>query len=223
MELVNETQRPPLALVFVMTFIIIAGAYLTTRMIDPAPALANKFYWYMARSAGITAYSLLSITVLLGISASSSIWDKLRLRKFATQMHQFSALLIMPFLFFHLWGLHQDTSVPFTWLTILVPFTDKYRPLFTGFGILTLYGFVLLIGTSYFREKIGVKVWRSIHYASFPMFLLVTLHGIFSGTDSKSEWAILIYTIPTILFVGLGLKRIRSKKQKAVHKQARQA
>ncbi len=214
MELVNETQRPPLILVFIMTALIIAGAYLTTRIVDPAPALANKFYWYMARSAGFTAYGLLSITVLLGVSTTSSIWDKLRLRRFVTQMHQFASLLILPFLFFHLWGLHQDTSIPFSWATILVPFTDQYRPLFTGFGILTLYGLVLIVVTSYFREKISVKAWRQVHYASFPMFILVTMHGILTGTDSTSEWAILIYLIPTTLFILLVLKRIRKSKQK---------
>ncbi len=210
MKVINERQQIPYAFSCVMVLIIIAGSYLVTRIVDPAPAVSNNFYWYMARSAGFTAYGLLSVAVLLGASASSGLWDRWKIRKLMTQMHQYAALLVAPFLFFHLWGLHQDTTVPFRWLTLLVPFLNKYRPISTGFGILTLYGGILLIVTSYFREKLSMKTWRTIHYASFPMFILVTLHGLFSGTDTGKLWTNLIYLVPTALFIVLVLNRFRS-------------
>ncbi len=209
MELMNERQRFPFAFACALTFLIIAVSYLITHIASPAPALSNRFFWYMARSAGMTSYGLLSLVVLLGVSTTSTFWDKWKLRKLMNQMHQYAALLIFPFLIFHLWGLHQDTSVPFRWLTLLVPFMDHYRPIPTGFGILTLYGMVVLMITAYARKHVGVKLWRTIHYASFPMFIMVTLHGLLAGTDSKSQWAMLVYLIPSSLFTLFVWKRLR--------------
>jgi sulfoxide reductase heme-binding subunit YedZ len=208
-ELLNERQRFPFGFACALTFFIIVGSYAAIHVVNPGQATANKFYWYMARSAGFTSYCLLSLAVLLGVSTTSAIWDKWKLRKLMTQMHQYAALLVLPFLFFHLWGLYQDASVPFGVFSLLIAFAAKYRPVYTGFGVLTLYGWLLLVITSYVREKMSAKVWRTIHYASFPMFILVTLHGLFTGTDSSRLWAVAIYLIPTILFIVLVMRRFR--------------
>lgn len=216
MELLDERQRFPFAFACVLAFFIIVGSYAAIHLVNPGQSTANKFYWYMARSAGFTSYCLLSLAVLLGVSTTSALWDKWKLRKLMTQMHQYAALLVFPFLFFHLWGLYQDTSVPFGVLSLLIAFAAKYRPVYTGFGVLTLYGWLLLVITSYLREKMSVKVWRTIHYASFPMFILVTLHGLLTGTDSSQLWAETIYLIPTLLFIVLVMKRIRSNNKKPI-------
>jgi predicted ferric reductase len=192
-----------------LTIFIVVGSYTAIHLMNPGQATANRFYWYMARSAGFTSYCLLSLSVLLGVSTTSALWDKWKLRKLMTQMHQYAALLVLPFLFFHLWGLYQDASVPFGVFSLLIPFAAKYRPIYTGFGVLTLYGWLLLVITSYVREKMSAKAWRTIHYASFPMFILVTLHGLLTGTDSRQLWATAIYLVPTILFIVLVMRRFR--------------
>jgi sulfoxide reductase heme-binding subunit YedZ len=206
-ELLTERQRFPFGVTFMLTFFIIVGSYTAIHVMNPGQATANKFYWYMARSAGFTSYCLLSLSVLLGVSTTSALWDKWKLRKLMTQMHQYAALLVLPFLLFHLWGLYQDTTVPFGVLSLLIAFLAKYRPFYTGLGVLTLYGWILLVITSYLREKMSAKVWRTIHYASFPMFIFATMHGLFTGTDSPHLWAAAIYLVPTILFIVLVLKR----------------
>ncbi|WP_303802606.1 ferric reductase-like transmembrane domain-containing protein [Alicyclobacillus macrosporangiidus] len=208
MELLNERQRFPFGLVCAVTIIISLGSFAAMHAANPGRSTVNKFYWYMARSSGFTSYWLLSLAVLLGVSTTSALWDKWKLRKLMTQMHQYAALLVLPFLFFHLWGLYQDTSVPFGVPELLIAFTAKYRPVYTGFGVLTLYGWVLLVVTSYIREKMPVKMWRTIHYSSFPMFILVTLHGLLTGTDSHRVWAVAVYLIPSMLFIVLVMKRL---------------
>jgi methionine sulfoxide reductase heme-binding subunit len=209
-ELLNERQRFPYTFALALAFFIILGSYVAVHVTHPSQAATNKFYWYMARSAGFTSYCLLSMSVLLGVSTTSSMWDKWKLRKLMTQMHQYAALLVFPFLFFHLWGLSQDTSVPFHLLSLLVPFEAKYRPVYTGLGVLTLYGWLLLIVTSYLREKLSVRVWRMIHFASFPMFIAVTIHGLMTGSDSAQHWAMVMYFVPTVLFVILVVRRMSS-------------
>jgi sulfoxide reductase heme-binding subunit YedZ len=218
MQLINERQYFPFSITCIAAAIVVGIAYLTTHFVDPAPALANKTYWYLERSAGFTAYGLLSIAVLLGISSSSSFWDKWKLRKLMTLMHQYASLLVFPFLFFHLWGLYMDKTVPFRITQLLIPFMSNYRTIPTALGVLTLYAWILLIVSSYFREKIGVKTWRTLHILSFPMFIAVTLHGLLSGTDSSRQWARLVYLIPTILFVVFLSMRIRKNKRITVQR-----
>lgn len=213
MELINEKQRFPFAFACVLAALIIGGSYLITTFVSPAPAAANRMYWYMTRAAGFTAYGLLSVSVLLGLSTTSKLWDKLKVRKLMTQMHQYTALLVVPFLCFHIYGLHQDTTIPFPWGSVILPFTASYRPFSTGLGVLTMYGWILIVVSSYIRERISVQTWRKIHYISLPMFVGVTLHGILTGSDSNAGWAELVYLVPTALFVVLLITRMRSTSQ----------
>lgn len=218
MQLINERQRFPLILAFIIAASVVGFSFFTTKVLNPPAATANTTYWYLERSAGFTSYGLLSIAVLLGASSSLSFWDRWNMRKLMTQMHQYASLLVFPFLFCHLFGLYMDKSVPTTIKNLLIPFTDNYRMIPVAFGILALYAWVMLIASSYFREKIGVRVWRTIHIISFPMFLSVTFHGVFSGTDSNKPWALFIYLFPTTLFVILCVKRMKKNRYKEVKK-----
>lgn len=200
MQLMNERQRFPFLVACLVAVLVIAIAFLTTHFVDPAPAVADKTYWYLERSAGFTAYGLLSLAVLLGVSSSSAFWDNWNLRKLMMQMHQYTSLLVFPFLFFHLWGLYMDKSIPFTVARLLIPLASSYRPLPATLGVLTLYAWLLLIISSYFREKIGVKAWRSIHILSFPMFVFATFHGLLTGTDSSKHLVLVVYLVPSVLF-----------------------
>ncbi|MFA6587879.1 MAG: hypothetical protein WCT08_02300 [Patescibacteria group bacterium] len=37
------------------------------------------------------------------------------------------------------------------------------------------------------------RFWRIVHYLGFPMFVLLFLHGILLGTDTKQIWMQIIY------------------------------
>jgi sulfoxide reductase heme-binding subunit YedZ len=211
LELVNERQWPPLVVSGLFMFLMITGSYGLVHLMYNTQAETNQFYWYMERAAGFTSYELLAFTVLLGLSNTSAIWDKWKARKNVTQLHQFVSILLFAFVALHLWGLHMDRSIPFPWVKLLFPLTSSYRPVFTGFGVLSLYGVVVLIGSSWLRPQLGVKVWRAIHYMSLPMFVLVTLHGLLTGTDSTHGWAIFMYVIPSVVFAILLFRRIRTR------------
>ncbi|WP_273367643.1 ferric reductase-like transmembrane domain-containing protein [Alicyclobacillus herbarius] len=214
MEVINEHQRFPFKFFLVVTLAILVGSCLGVRWLNPGISAQNLFYWHMARSAGFIAYGLLTFGVLLGLSASSSLWDQWKLRKLITQLHQYMAAMVFPFLLFHLWGLRLDTTVHFTLLSLLVPFMSPYRPLATGFGVLALYTWLALIVTSYYRERIGVKVWRGIHYVSLPMFVVVTLHGLLTGTDTVHPAAKAVYAFALFVFLLLLWRRITHERQK---------
>lgn len=211
MEFVHEKQTAPAVLSFLVTFLVVAVSYVGLWLAYPGQAVVNRYYWYMTRAAGFTAYELLAITVLLGVSSTSALWDRWKLRKLVTQMHQYLPVLMAAFLFLHLWGLHFDRSVPFTWLSLFVPLQAPYRQFATGLGILSMYGVLILTLTSYVRRHIGSKVWRSIHLLSFPLFVVTTMHGLLAGTDAHTGWAFWLYGTPLALFAWLVALRVRKR------------
>ncbi|SIS50318.1 ferric reductase-like transmembrane domain-containing protein [Alicyclobacillus vulcanalis] len=215
MQLMAKPQRWPFVYTWIVILGIILASYGITVWTNPAPASANLTHWYMARSAGMTAYLLLWLTAFLGVTTTSGAWDKLKLRKLVTQLHQFSAMLVLPFVFFHLWGLYEDKTVPFTIPALLVPFADRYRPAAVALGVLSLYAWVLLVVTSYFRERLSAVAWRRIHMLAFPMFAAVTLHGLLAGSDSHTAWARLVYAVATCVLLAASVARWRKARQKA--------
>ncbi|WP_067922316.1 ferric reductase-like transmembrane domain-containing protein [Alicyclobacillus shizuokensis] len=212
MELVNERQTPALLSAGLFLFLMITGSYGLAHVLYHTQAGTNQFFWYMERAAGFTVYELLAASVLLGMASASGLWDRWRARKLATDLHQFIALFLLAFLALHLWGLHEDTTIPFSLQRLLLPFVSSYRPLPVALGVLGMYGVLVLILTSYLRPMIGPKVWRTIHYLSIPVFILVTLHGLLSGTDAGSHWALVLYSVPWALFLVLLVLRTRRRR-----------
>jgi sulfoxide reductase heme-binding subunit YedZ len=191
----------PLFVSCMLMLVLIFGSYGVGHLMYADQESLNQFFWAMERAAGLTAYGLLTVAVVLGTLTNSGIWNKWKLRNVMSQVHQFVALLFIPFLALHLWGLLQDKSVLFTWVQVLLPLQSTYRPIPVGFGILSLYGVLVLILSSALRRYIGGKVWRALHALSFPVFILVTLHGLLAGTDSARTWGLWLYGSGSAMFL----------------------
>lgn len=162
-----------------------------------AQALAgDPTLWYATRAAAISAYLLLSLTVVLGLlrstlrisrsGGSGSIW-------FLDEAHQFTALLAAGFVLLHLATLVLDPVVPFSLTNLLVPVGEPYQPLATTLGVFTLYTLAIVLLSSWFRGSLSYGFWRALHGVSFAAFALVTLHGLLDGTDSGQAWMRLVY------------------------------
>nr|NNM89465.1 hypothetical protein [Bacilli bacterium] len=214
MDKLEENQRSALLFTVVFTVIILVASVWITRVISPSVTQANMMYWLIDRSAGLISYELLSLSMILGLSMSSGLWDRFGRRNFAKQLHHFSTLLILPFLALHLIGLLGDASIPFTIANLLIPGSATYQPFLTALGSLSLYAVIALIASTYLRQRIGQKTWRTLHFLAFPTFLFVTIHGLWLGTDSHSLIGILLYVVPLAIIAGLVMERIDRAKSK---------
>ena len=56
-----------------------------------------------------------------------------------------------------------------------------------------MYGLVGVAGSFYVKRWIGQKLWRSIHFASFGVFVSSLVHGMWAGTDTGSPFMIGLY------------------------------
>jgi DMSO/TMAO reductase YedYZ heme-binding membrane subunit len=151
--------------------------------------MAEKSPWILARAGGIISYLLLFVSVVLGLFNSMRMLNRFVHPAGMVHLHKIISLLMLVFVTLHVVGLMLDSYLKVSIFESLVPFsTSQYKPLWTGLGTLAMYMAVAIIVSFYLTRRLGFKVWRTIHYFSFLMFVTTFLHGLMAGTDSSSSW-----------------------------------
>ncbi len=173
-----------------------------------AAATANPFFWYVTRAAALSSYIVLTLVVLLGISRSLVRISGSRASWVLDEIHQFLALLVAALVGLHLLSLFLDPLIPFTLLNFALPVAEPYRAFAVDLGVLSLYGLAIVLLSSWLRRYMKYASWRALHYTSFAVFLLVTLHGVLAGSDSGQPWMILVYLGASAAVVLMTLIRI---------------
>jgi methionine sulfoxide reductase heme-binding subunit len=163
--------------------------------------------WYVARAGGLAAFTLLSVTVLLGLTLS------LRARRpgwsrFAVEdVHRFAGVLTGAFVGLHGLALLLDEFVPFSLSQLLIPGTSSYRPLATALGIVAAELLAALAIANHYRERLSYRFWRRTHYVNFAVWALALVHGVTAGTDAREPWALGLYAIAAGSIAALGVWR----------------
>lgn len=158
-------------------------------------AIGGNLPWYVTRAAAITAYILLTVTMLLGLSITSKAPVRRLGRPDVFVLHEFLSWLAWGFVGLHVGSLLLDTYQPFRLIDVLVPFVSPYRTVAVGLGVISLYLIALLVTSFSVRSHLGHRTWRAIHFASFLLFVLATLHGIFAGSSTSMPLIQILYLL----------------------------
>jgi sulfoxide reductase heme-binding subunit YedZ len=149
-------------------------------------------FWFIARASGLTAYGLLTGSVLMGLIVKSRPVPRVR-QASATDLHRFLALLGLGMVALHGIALELDTTVHIPLAGLLVPGAIGYRPVATAVGVVSAELMLLVYVSFALRRHIGVKNWRRLHWVTYFVFAGATVHGLAAGTDSSQSWAIALY------------------------------
>lgn len=154
--------------------------------------------WDTARAAGFTSYALLTLAVFVGLALSLK-WQTNRWpRIINSELHNFLTLLALIFTGVHVLAVAVDPYTAFGLNEVLIPLASHYRPLWMAFGIVAFY-LGLAIGLStWLRPLIGYTWWRRLHVLTLVLYGLVTIHGIATGSDTRTWWAVGIYAASLI-------------------------
>lgn len=175
----------------------------------------SEVTWNIARAGGFTAYILLTCAVVVGLLLSLHIQSLRWPRIINNELHNYLTLLGLIFTVIHVLAVWLDPFTSFGLNEILIPFASHYRSFWMALGIVALYlGLAIGIST-WLRPKIGYKLWRSFHYLTFLVYVLVTIHGIATGSDTTTWWAIGMYGASIVLVGTLLLKRIMQPEKPA--------
>jgi sulfoxide reductase heme-binding subunit YedZ len=150
-------------------------------------------FWILARASGLTAYALLTLTMLAGLVLKSRPFGRAVKPASATDTHRFLSLLALGAVAVHGAALVLDQAIRIPPAALVIPGAAPYRPLATGLGVVAVELTVLVVLSFPLRKRIGARAWRRLHWAAYAVFVLATAHGLAVGTDSARPWAFALY------------------------------
>jgi predicted ferric reductase len=159
-------------------WIIQSGVFTTSLTND------QTLSWHLVRSTGITAYLLLTASTIWGLFVSAGFVRNWSPGALSTSLHNTVSVVSLALGLVHALLLLLDKYYSYTLASIFVPLTGPYRPEAVGLGVLGFW-LIAVISVSFpLKRYIGHKAWKYLHLTSYIAFGLVTLHGLFAGTDA---------------------------------------
>ena len=144
--------------------------------------------WYLMRGSGVTTLLLLTGVVVLGIATTSHA-QLIRLPRFATlALHRSISLLAVVFLAIHVVTAIVDPYAAVRVVQVVLPVPVGPYPLWLGLGALSLDVLAAVIVTSLVRSRLGLRVWKTVHWLAYASWPLAFVHSIGIGTDKASGW-----------------------------------
>jgi predicted ferric reductase len=168
--------------------------------------------WYVARSSGLIAWALLAASVLWGLAISTRVLRGTPRPSWLLDLHRYLGGMATVFVGVHIVALLGDTYVHFGLASVLVPFASSWHPVAVAWGVTAFYVLLAVELTSLLRTRIPKRLWRATHYASFPLFVLATIHAVSAGTDART-WVFEVVAALTMMTVAaLTALRIQSRR-----------
>ena len=184
-----------------------------------------KAFWYLSRSMAIISYLLIWLSVVWGLLMTtklSRVWPG---HVTTADLHKFISILGLSLATLHGLILMGDKYMNMSLAQFFIPFSvQSYRPGWVGLGQISLYLIALVVLSFYFRQFLGQKLWRLIHYLSFFTFFAVLIHGLAAGSDTITPGMFFVYYLTGTIAVFLTFYRIFTarfaKKQAVINNRA---
>jgi sulfoxide reductase heme-binding subunit YedZ len=144
--------------------------------------------WYLARSTGAVSLLLLTVTLVLGVTDVQRLSSRRWPRFVLDSLHRNVALLAVCFLAIHILMAVVDSFTKIRLWDAVVPFVGSYRPFWLGLGALAFDLMLAVTVTSMLRRWVGFASWRAVHWLSYASWPVALLHGLGTGSDTKSAW-----------------------------------
>ena len=133
--------------------------------------------WLVIRGSGVVAFALLSAATIWGLLVSSKLMGRWIKVKPLTWFHESLGIGALLATLVHVLVLSVHDFLDFSWAGILVPGLSDWRPVAVTAGI-GAFGVVLVSTSFYCQRSIGQKAWRTIHFASFGVFVTSLVRGV---------------------------------------------
>jgi sulfoxide reductase heme-binding subunit YedZ len=177
---------------------------------------ADKLFWTGSRITAFLAYLAITGSVCYGLAMTSGILDVLVGKVVSFELHQDLSFAGLTLGISHAILLLGDAKSGYDNLGLLfVPGSSAYRQIPIAAGQLAAWFILALIVGFYLRGRMGVRLWRVTHMFSTLAFVLVTGHGLFSGTDSSNDLIWWAYVALGLLVVFLFAYRVFNRGARA--------
>lgn len=171
----------------------------------------DQALWALGRGTGVTALVFLSLAVALGIATRSGrpLWSMPRFG--VTEIHRTTALFATALVAIHVVTLLIDPYAQLRLVDAVVPFLGAYRPFWLGLGTLAVDVLLAVMITSLLRHRLGLRVFRLVHWATYGLWPLALFHALGNGTDHTRGWFRVIAGFGILLVAAAGIWRAHAE------------
>jgi sulfoxide reductase heme-binding subunit YedZ len=172
-----------------------------------ATATGPHLFWLLSRAAGSAALVLSSLSVCVGLSMGGRLLNKRGSEMRA--IHEALALATLVALLVHGLALLGDAYLHPSLADISIPFASSYKTFWTAAGIVAFWALAALGLSYYFRARIGVARWRTLHRFTALAWLLGLVHSLGEGSDAGQAWFLAMTALVAIPALVLFVVRMR--------------
>jgi predicted ferric reductase len=152
-----------------------------------SPDLSDAL-WALGRGTGVVSLVLLTLSVVLGIACRSGRPLPGLGRVGTSDLHRTAALTGTALVAVHVATLVLDPYAQLRLVDVVLPFLAADAPLWLGLGTLSLDLLVVVIVVSLLRHRVGPRLFRTVHWATYAVWPTALLHTLGSGTDAATWW-----------------------------------
>jgi methionine sulfoxide reductase heme-binding subunit len=146
--------------------------------------------WFATRGAGIMTLVCLTVVVILGISTSLRMQGRRTPRFVTAALHRNFSLFTLVLLAVHIATSVLDPFAGIRPVDAVIPFGGAYRTFWLGLGVLAAEVLLGVTLTSILRGKMGPRLWRLVHWATYASWPIAVAHGLGTGSDVQAPWMI---------------------------------
>jgi hypothetical protein len=170
-----------------------------------------KALWYLTRGTGVVSLILLTTVLVLGVLGTTR-WRSERWPRFLVAgLHRNLTLFAIAFVVVHVVTTVADGYAQIRLVDAVVPFVSAYRPVWLGLGALAFDLLLALTLTSLLRARVGLRLWRAVHWLAYAAWPLALVHGLGTGSDSRLSWlAILTLCCAAAVAAAVVVRLLRS-------------
>ena len=165
-------------------------------------------FWFIARITGLTAFAVLSLSVLSGEALRTSVLDFLAKNRAIRKLHDFTTPLWLPLVFAHVIALVLDKTARIQPINVVVPFLTDYGQIPIGLGTIAFDIIMVVTITSWLRSRMNNTLWTWIHRTSYIGFVAIFFHAALSGTDFDAPLVSALAWSTAAALAILGISRI---------------
>ena len=151
---------------------------------------------------------LLALAVLWGLFLSSRSLGKGAPPAWLLDLHRHLGGLAVVFVGVHLGALVADNFTHFGWSELFVPMASTWKTGPVAWGVAGFYLLIAIEVTSLLQRRMPRKWWRRVHFLSFPLYVIATVHLFTAGTDANNVLLVWAAVITSTLVVFLTIVRI---------------
>jgi methionine sulfoxide reductase heme-binding subunit len=151
-------------------------------------AYLDSALWALGRGTGVVALVVFTASLVLGIVTRSGR-GALGLGRFGVaELHRSAALTGTALVALHLGTLLLDPFAQLRLVDLVVPFFGTYRPVWLGLGTLAVDLLLVITVVSLLRERLGPRVFRAVHWATYALWPMALVHALGNGSDNGTMW-----------------------------------